>query len=503
MLRREFSFDFEESWCKLQTLMSSRDAAKRWQEERRLDKTATLIPLMRGYLRRLNIESNVQKLPVIHVAGTKGKGSTAAFVESILRHRGLRTGLFTSPHLVDVCERIRIDGASISRQDFARCFSHCFSVFHRCTSKAEQNSSSSASMASSSSSSSYSSSSCSSSLLDDGDVPTFFRFLTLMGLKTFVERQVDVAVVECGVGGRTDATAVVDASVCAVSTLGFDHQNVLGDTLDEIAYEKACIFRRGVPALSVPQPSESSAAAVERIARERGASCYELVQPLDGSVALGLAGEHQRTNAALAVRICEHFLNETCAIERRLPAFVDGLAQCRWPARSQRIDMSAYSDVLRRVALFVDGAHTPNSLLACRRWFDEESGQERLRRVKRVLLFACKPTRSPQALLESLASHGGFDQVLFCPVGASIEVDAGQPKHIADTWRSLRASNDATPVLTFETLRAALDYLPSLSNEDDEDEGVVHILVTGSLYLAGNLFAHFQIDTDLVSGKSK
>ena len=227
-------------------------------------------------------------LSVIHVAGTKGKGSTCAFVEHIARECGVRTGLYTSPHLVDVRERFRIDGVPVSKTVFVKNF---WWLKRNIDAKCR----------------------------DLGGVPAYFRFLTLLGFRIFAEEKVECCILEVGLGGRLDATNLVRAPVvCGITSLGMDHVEVLGDTLAKIAREKAGIFKPRVPAITSPQPEEAMAALKAR-ATEIEASALTIAPPLrayegdappdDGggggggetsekrrlskNIRLGLAGAHQ------------------------------------------------------------------------------------------------------------------------------------------------------------------------------------------------------------------
>ncbi|ELR15504.1 folylpolyglutamate synthase, putative [Acanthamoeba castellanii str. Neff] len=247
---------FDGAVTALGSLVSNAQAMEAWARERRTNREVDLRHEMLTLLRRLELD----------VPGTKGKGSTCAFAESILRRGyGLRTGLFTSPHLVDVRaaaaytvtntprERIRLDGKPLERDVFARYFWDTWDRLHATTQGNET-----------------------------PEMPAYFRFLTLMSLNVFIREeatynvdqwannptlfQVDVALVEVGVGGRTDATNVVHPDACGISSLGYDHQKVLGDTLTEIAYEKAGIFKTGVSAYTVPQTDEAMQSLVKQAA---------------------------------------------------------------------------------------------------------------------------------------------------------------------------------------------------------------------------------------------
>ena len=232
------------------------------------------------YLERLGLRERLGLLSVIHVAGTKGKGSTCSMAESILRRAGYKTGLFTSPHLVDVRERIRIGGRPCEKETFLRNF---WVVWD----KLESNQTETVGM------------------------PAYFRFLTLLGFQIFLDEGVDVAVIEVGLGGRLDATNVLERpKVSGVASLGFDHTALLGNTLREIAAEKAGIFKPGVPAFTVPQEQEamdSLGAVAERVGTPlvRVPALSEYAAAGGRPVRVGLEGKHQETNAALAVALCQ------------------------------------------------------------------------------------------------------------------------------------------------------------------------------------------------------
>lgn len=237
----------------------------------------------------------------VHVAGTNGKGSTCAMLEAIARASGLRTGLYTSPHLVRFAERIRIDGKPIA--DVEPVLSEALALGHDLS---------------------------------------FFETATLAAFLAFREARVDLAIVEVGIGGRLDATNVIPSPRCsALVNVALDHQAMLGDTLAEIAREKAAIARPGVPFVLGALPAEARAAAEELIVAA-GARIVEAALPAD--VTVGLAGPHQRANAAVAW---------TVAGELGLGGREAGLAAARWPGRLERI-----GDVL------LDGAHNPDGARA-------------------------------------------------------------------------------------------------------------------------------------------
>ena len=358
-------------------------------------------------------------LSVIHVAGTKGKGSTCAFVEHVLRKCGTKTGLYSSPHLVDIRERFRIDGVPVSRTAFTRNFWWLRDKLRETGCE------------------------------EEFGMPAYFRFLTLLGFRIFSQEGVECAVLEVGLGGRLDATNVVKAPVaCGVTSLGMDHVEVLGDTIGKIAYEKAGIFKPSVPAFTSPQPEEAME-SLRRRAREVGTS-VSTVDGLEsyergaggGEVALGLAGGHQRLNAALAIRLLREWGNSANprpawgeAAEAELSAgvlperFRDGLRETEWAGRAQVVpDVTAVDDdgsgdkseMAPNLLWYLDGAHTEESMRQCAEWFvsatkkDEEAsggsgggsdggGTPPASKPVRMLMFNCMEERDPETLLTPTA----------------------------------------------------------------------------------------------------
>jgi dihydrofolate synthase/folylpolyglutamate synthase len=273
-------------------------------------------------------------LRFVHLAGTNGKGSTAAFTESVLRAAGLRTGLYTSPHLHRFTERIRIDGRELAQAEAAAL--------------AER-------------------------VLAATPEATFFEVATVMAFLAFAARAVDVVVLEAGLGGRLDSTNVIDAPLVSVVTgVALDHTDVLGGTLAEIAREKTGICRAGVPAVLACEDDDTRA-ILEAEARRHGAEPYLFGRELDASPSgdglryrgpggaldcdrLGLAGAHQARNAALALAAV------ALAAERAGWSISDdarrrGLTNARWPGRLERIA----EDVL------IDAAHNPDGARALAR----------------------------------------------------------------------------------------------------------------------------------------
>lgn len=288
-------------------------------------------------------------LRVVHIAGTKGKGSTAAIAESVARAHGLRTGLTTSPHLSCARERIALDGAIIDEPGFV-------ALEHEVAAAAAGLT----------------------------DAPSFFERMIAMALVAFARQRVDVAVVEVGLGGRLDATNVVLPAVTGVTRLGLDHTDLLGPTIAQIAAEKAGIFKRGVPAVSVPQEPAARAVLVDAAAAV-GAP-LDFVEA-DQRVVVGLAGRHQQENATLALALLER-----AGVALAPAATARGLRDVRWPARYERVR----DDPL----VIIDGAHNET---AARALTEVVQGDPELAGRPLALVVGMIGGHDPQAFADALA----------------------------------------------------------------------------------------------------
>ena len=280
--------------------------------------------------------------PSIHVAGTKGKGSTAAFIASILHTAGRRVGLYTQPHLHDYRERVRINGTPITPAALARTVTHLAAA-------AEQ---------------------LEHEMPDLGQLTTY-ELGTALAFQHFADAEVDWAVVEVGLGGRLDATNVLTPAVAVITALSLDHTDLLGDTLAAIAAEKAGIIKPGVPVVSAAQQS-AAAAILTAVATERAAPLAlggrdftwsgnhraGMVNGADWGYAgleLGLVGEHQLENAAVAVTGIET-LRLTAGLEASTKSVRQGLLNVRWPGRLEVLQTGP-----ARPTVVCDGAHNGDS----------------------------------------------------------------------------------------------------------------------------------------------
>ncbi|KAM0027443.1 putative tetrahydrofolate synthase [Helianthus debilis subsp. tardiflorus] len=425
--------------------LSSLITRKKRDRNLNTDAKYTKLERMSMYIQILGIKEQIADLNIIHVAGTKGKGSTCTFCEAILRESGFRTGLFTSPHLIDVKERFRLNGLEISEEQFLLYF---WGTWNQLKDK----------------------------VTEDLPMPPLFQFLTLLGLKIFVSEKVDVAIIEVGIGGKNDSTNVIqDPVVCGIASLGFDHMEILGDTLGKIALQKAGIFKPKVPAFTVPQLPEAMAVLKQR--------AHELEVPLQvvtqltyerlNGVKLSLSGDHQLVNAGLAVSLCKSWLNTKGEWEKlfkrdiaddSLPeAFLRGLSTAHLSGRAQivhdvslglnnnqiKTDESCHGELI----FYLDGAHSPESMDACAKWFSNVVNEKVHRPVplfskgrninesyssngyiqqpndkkeesktisKRILLFNCMDVREPEIILPRLvdicsSSGSDFSKAIFVP----------------------------------------------------------------------------------------
>jgi dihydrofolate synthase/folylpolyglutamate synthase len=313
------------------------------------------------------------RIPFIQVAGTNGKGSVSSMLASALRAAGYKTGLFSSPHLHRFTERVRIDGEPISTREAARRISE---------------------------------------LLRWADAPgapelSFFELSTLLAVESFRDHRCDVAVIEVGLGGRLDATTALPASLSVITHIALDHEQILGDTLEQIAREKAGIIRPGVPVIA-----GARGAAVQRVirarARELGAKLWLIDRDFQARPArkvghvgftvkerripplqLGLLGEHQHDNAAVAVAALVAL--KDLGLPVPIAALRRGLAAARWPARLELHP--------GKPALLFDAAHNPDGCEALARYL------ERAKQRPRVLVFGAMVDKNYPRMLEILSQQ--------------------------------------------------------------------------------------------------
>lgn len=279
-----------------------------------------------------------QNFPAVQIAGTNGKGSTAVMLESICRAAGIRVGLFTSPHLVSITERIRIDGKQVSEPEFAKLTEQVKTAADKLVQERRLET-----------------------------LPTFFEHVTSIALLAFQQARVELAILETGLGGRLDSTTAAGANIVAITPVAMDHQEYLGDTLAEIAAEKAAIIRPGVTAIIAPQSDEVFRVILRQCesvgVTPRLVESYPLAIPTsrDSVLRLGLRGRHQIQNAATAVALTEALREREFTISDK--AIVSGLENARHPGRLELWE--------GQPRILFDGAHNPAAARALRDYLDE------------------------------------------------------------------------------------------------------------------------------------
>ncbi len=361
------------------------------------------------------------QLRFIHVAGTNGKGSTCAMLESIYRASGLRVGLFTSPHLVSFRERIQINRQLIPEADVARL------VAELQTSLKE---------------------------FPPEQHPTMFEVVTVVALKYFAEQKCDLVIWETGLGGRLDATNIVMPLASVITNIAFDHEQWLGDTLAKIAVEKAGIIKLGVPVVTaVEMPAALN--VIEQIAQQNRAPLVRTAEPSTFNLqpSTALLGDHQKTNAALAVAVVEVLQPQIPVSPAQIQA---GLAAVNWPGRLQLIRRPNGQKIL------LDGAHNL-------------AGAEVLRAALPKIFPGVRPVFIVGALADK--QWAAICRTL-APLAAKIFTVPVASKRTASADELAKAFSEADPataVMGCENLAAAL---AACRNEH-------FVVITGSLYLVG------------------
>ena len=335
----------------------------------------------------------------IHIGGTNGKGSVAAMVERGLRAAGLKTGRYTSPHLDRIEERVAINGRTVDRETFASVTGEVLDVVESLSRRPFHQS------------------------LGEGGTPgegglavppTFFEVSTAVAFEIFKRAAIDVAVVEVGLGGRYDATNVLTPTITAITTIAFDHERHLGNTLEEIAFEKAGIAKPGVPLVIGRLPQEA-ASRITEVAREVEAPIFDAHATTTDRryppLTLALAGRHQLENAAVARSILERWSALVSHVSTE--AIVTGLTDCEWPARLEwlRIPLVLSEQGGREATgprvegrygeLLIDAAHNPAGAAALASYL-QDTGAEKMPIV--VAAMADKDANSMIAALTPAAS---------------------------------------------------------------------------------------------------
>lgn len=444
--------------------------------------------------------ADFDQLNPIHIAGTKGKGSTSSFVSSILaqylpakasihaERLPSSVGLYTSPHLRFVRERIQVNNQPLSEEVFAKYFFEVWDRLEEAASKAGHQDPKSTETK-----------------------PVYFRFLTLMAFHAYMQEKVGTAVLECGIGGEYDSTNIlVKPSATGVTSLGIDHTAMLGDTIESIAWHKAGVFKEGVPAFTAPQP-ESALKVLHERAQERKTELVEVPQYTAlNQIKLGLHGDFQKINASVAIAICASHLQKLGYSglpdprdkEATLPAeFIAGLEQVHLGGRCE-----VRPDALRQgLTWYVDGGHTLESIEMAAKWFASTAAQSQsdAQKKTRILVFnqqtrdaASLARKLHDTLASALNDKHPFKHAIFCTnttyKDAGFKADLVSintnksdvdtlkvQKELAGSWDSI--DPDAS-VHVLSTIEEAIAKARELAPEDQ-----VEVLVTGSLHLVGGV----------------
>jgi dihydrofolate synthase/folylpolyglutamate synthase len=363
----------------------------------------------------------------VHIAGTNGKGSVTAMVDAALRAAGYRSGRYTSPHLVHVGERFVVDGQAVPEDALVDAIADVREAIVRLRSTGGL----------------------------EGE-PTFFEATTAVAFELFRRAQVEVAVIEVGMGGRLDATNVITPVAAAITSIGFDHERYLGTTLREIAIEKAGIIKPGVPVVVGDLPPEARE-AIEQIARARGA---DLVMADETALAqhlpLALRGRHQRKNAAVAATLLE--VIDARGITVPPAAVVEGLTHVTWPGRLDLRRLGAGREAL------LDAAHNPDGAAALAAYLAESWPE------KPPLVLAAMRDKDVR----------GMFRALLPAVGSLVLTRASNPRSAEPAALAVQAREVApgVPIAIEPSLRAALDAAWRQSPR---------IVVAGSIFLIGDV----------------
>jgi dihydrofolate synthase / folylpolyglutamate synthase len=403
-----------------------------------------------------------RRFPSVLIAGTNGKGSTAATLASILRESGLKTALYTSPHLVRINERIRVNGQEISDEQFAQ--------LHEGIDRAAE------------------------SLVQSGELPwhpSFFEMMTAIAFEHFANEKVDLAVLEVGMGGRLDATNVVDPRISVITDISLDHQKYLGETVSEIAREKVGIVRAGVPVVTLPQQPEANDVIGNTIMdlAARGVNAVPYVPPVSpGSadyrvpdsgrstagdvyryplqvmggqilVETRLVGRHQLRNVALAIAAAvelnqQGFSGITAASVER------GIRKTQWPGRFQVIAAPGWPEIV------IDVAHNPAGAWALRSALSERYEDRSL-----IFLFGAMRDKAISEMTE----------ILFPLADRVIATRPDNPRAASPEEIQKAAARTAVEVEAVEDVTVALQRARELA------VGKAVVVITGSIYLVGEV----------------
>ena len=398
---------------------------------------------------------------VIHVAGTNGKGSVCIYMESILMHAGKHTGCFVSPHLIDIRERVRIDGDMCSKEDFVWACSIVKDV-------AEKN-----------------------------FYPTFFEFLFFVGILIFKKNNVDILILETGLGGRLDATNLIEnKELCVIPSIGMDHMQYLGNTIEEIAIEKAGIMRKDVPVVYwCDEPFET----LNNIAHKIKAINYALSEDIvsnvivdntgidfclqdkyDNYICLNLQSRalYQVKNASLSVMALQIWDTDRVLSEAD---YREGIASAFWAGRMEKLCERVY----------VDGAHNEPAMKELLISISADGAH------KRMLIFGCMQDKDYTSLIHQIVESGLFEEIITVDIGGRSKASSELAKLFEDTAKEMSKADDCLiriPIVRSigtnnheQDIRYVVDEAKRFASSQDS-----YSYIAGSLYLAGDIKKFFD-----------
>jgi dihydrofolate synthase / folylpolyglutamate synthase len=376
--------------------------------------------------------------PVVHIAGTNGKGSVAAMLEAIFAEAGWRTGLYTSPHLVKLGERVQVGREILSEAEIVAFTNELLPVAEEIGRGGPD------------------------------DHPSFFEFMTAMAFLQFARKHCDIAIIETGLGGRLDATNVVDPEVAVITSIGLDHCDMLGDTLELIAAEKAGIIKAGKPVVIGRLPAEAET-VVRRVAAEQGARVIsvreEFGEELAGYPTTAFEGDYQRWNAATAVLVVRCFSAKWKVSDEVLER---GLKSAKWPGRWQRTKIGGRN-------LILDASHNPEGagvLDAQLRGLVAESGR------KPVVVTGVLGVARARPLLETISRYAAEIHLVMPQQSRASgfeELEALIPKAFGGMVKRATVAGVFPDAVTCKA-----------GGPDDT------VVVTGSIYLLGEVMARIE-----------
>jgi len=415
------------------------------------DETAFKLDRMRALLKAIG--NPHEKVAMIHVAGTVGKGSTVAMIGAMLMGNGYTVGAYTSPHLVDIRERVAVNGEMVDENTFT----DLLKVVVQAANK-------------------------------NNLTPTFFELVTAVAFKHFADEAVDIALIETGLGGRLDSTNVITPLMTLITKIELDHVNILGSTVEEIAREKAGIFKSSIPAISAHQ-TEDVTNVLKESAESTGTEVQVIAQDIEFSSRFGggidgkqhtricvitendqymhvpvpLDGEHQATNCALAITAIDQLkklgyaFNELSIYNSLATTTISGRMEVVW----------------ERPKILVDGAHNPSSLKTLIKSVGAHIPYDSM-----VCVFGCCQDKDVHGMLEQISL--GADKIIFTKAKGNSR--AAEPQLLQKQFEEI--SGKMTQVA--ETLPEALEIAAQASSREDL------ICVTGSFYLVGEAKSHLK-----------